>query len=118
MQYVKILETQLRKRKENKLRMKNKILKIVQTEFTNPIRKYKEVDAEIRRLEKLKRSYRSHIISLMDEAQSDAFSFDEYKEERKLVVQNRIDKDNLKAILGDNLPSVQSEISFVKITVI
>lgn len=96
---------------------KSASLRIVK-EFTNPIRKYKEIDAEIKRLEKLKRSYRSHIISLMDEAQSDTFSFDEYKAERKLIVQNRIDKVKLKAILGDNVSQVQSETSFVKLTVI
>ena len=88
------------------------------TEFTNPIRNYKEIDAEIKRLEKIKESYRKQILELMDESKSDTFTFDEYKAERKLVVQTRLDQAKLKAMLGDNLSSVQSETSFVKLTVI
>lgn len=86
--------------------------------FTNPIRNYKEIDAEIKRLEKIKDSYRCQIMSLMDANESDAVNFDEYKAERKLVVQNRIDQNKLKSMLGDNLSSVQSETSFIKLTVI
>lgn len=89
------------------------------TEFTNPIRNYKEIDAEIKRLEKIKESYRKQILELMDENKSDSYSFDEYKAERKLVVQSRFDTSLAKEKLSADLyASLHKETSFVKLTVI
>ncbi|MBP6063995.1 MAG: hypothetical protein KA467_00805 [Bacteroidales bacterium] len=87
-------------------------------DFTNPIRNYKEVDLEIKRLEKIKESYRSQIMALMDDNQSDTVSFEDYKAERKLVVQKRLDNSKIKAFFGEDLSPIQSETSFVKLTVI
>ncbi len=88
------------------------------TDFTNPIRNYKEIDLEIKRLEKIKESYRSQIMALMDDNQSDTVSFEDYKAERKLVIQKRLDNSKIKAFFGEDLSPVQSETSFIKLTVI
>lgn len=88
------------------------------TDFTNPIRNYKEIDLEIKRLEKIKESYRSQIMALMDESQSDTVSFEDYKAERKLVVQKRLDNSKIKAFFGEDISRIQSETSFIKLTVI
>lgn len=89
------------------------------TDFTNPIRNYKEIDLEIKRLEKIKESYRSQIMSLMDDSKSDTVSFEDYKAERKLVVQSRFDTSLAKKLLSESqLAQLQHESSFVKLTVI
>ncbi len=88
------------------------------TDFTNPIRNYKEIDLEIKRLEKIKESYRSQIMALMDDNQSDTVSFEDYKAERKLVVQKRLDNSKIKAFFGEDISRIQSETSFIKLTVI
>ena len=93
-------------------------LRLVVTDFTNPIRNYKEVDLEIKRLEKIKESYRSQIMALMDDSNSDSVSFEAYKAERKLVIQKRLDNSKIKAFFGEDLSPIQSETSFIKLTVI
>lgn len=84
----------------------------------NPLSEYKRLADEIKRLEAEKDQYKKAIFTLMDELKSDKLSIGAYNAERKLIVQTRVDSDLVKAVLGEEYPSVCKESSQVRLTIV
>ena len=84
----------------------------------NPLAEYKRLSEEVKSLEKAKAEARATIIAMMDEGKSDLLTIGDFKAERQVIEQFRIDSEKAKAILGERFPEVTTLTSQTRLTVI
>lgn len=94
----------------------NTVPKIIQ--FPNPLEQYKGVLEDLKALEREKEALKAQIFSLMDQRGSDTISYGNLKAERSLVVQERIDPEKVREVLGEEFSQVTTETEVVRLKVI